>query len=900
MSVPQKPENALKRAEELIDVGKKQDALDTLHAAIQHRKVRNLWTSTIEKIMVKHLELCVELKKMRTAREGLYQYRTMCQAANISSLELVVQKFRKAAEEKVSEAKKAQDLHMKEMGDLDEMEAPQTILLRAIQANDTRQQSQDRDVHMHFRFLWDTYKVVLDVLKSNVRLEEVYHETARHAFEFCRANQRPQEFKRLCDTLRKNFQELNKHPSGGKAAAHQVNPNNADTIMRTLETRCKQLQILTELDLWGGAYLTATEIFDLMSKARPKPHLRSMYYEYLGQIFWKSDNHLFHAFACLKNLMFVKAAKQNITKEELQLLASKAVLATLCVPFQKTSDIHATLELTTEGASSPYEKAKKHAQLFNVQTVPTRDSIAQSLVEKGLLPLAQDAKPFLDDIATGELFDGKLVPYITPLKQIIFFRLMKQLSEVYANMTIDNFEHAASIVPFSIAEKWMANAARQHGINIQINYSHKAIVFGAPRKVDMKSMKQPLIEIGLKLQQAMQRVAPEEQNTKEKVEKQQLSTNIVKRIEEETRLIRQRKEEIERRKEESERRKDMLERKAQARQREQEEREAEAERARQEIEREKREREREEQRKREQEMIKNKEMLEEMKKQADLSKASNLKIQGKKIQEIVAEDLTKLDPVQIMQAREAQMKRDRQEKIRQRKLESKRVDHLARALREEEQKYLDQWAEDIENEDAAYLDKAEEKLIEEQRQKHDELLKERDVLVYYARAKERWYNEKMEARREEYEQLWEERQKKCEEKVVELKIERARERLKQQADAMKERDRAAKAEKERRQREEEEEERREREAREEEERREAEDREKERAAEEKKAKLEAARKRKEEEEEARKRAEEKRRQKEEEIDARRAAEAEAAKSARVAERSERPDRDREPPRRTDG
>ena len=65
-------------------------------------------------------------------------------------------------------------------------------------------------------------------------------------------------------------------------------------------------------------------------------------------------------------------------------------------------------------------------------------------------------------------------------------------------------------------------------------------------------MRQPLIEIGHKLQQALQRVAPEEQLKKDKVEKQLLSNNIVRRIEEETRQIRQRKEEIERRKEEQE------------------------------------------------------------------------------------------------------------------------------------------------------------------------------------------------------------------------------------------------------------------------------------------------------------------------------------------------------------
>eukprot|EP00435_Cladocopium_sp_Y103_P064376 s366_g26.t1 len=74
---------------------------------------------------------------------------------------------------------------------------------------------------------------------------------------------------------------------------------------------------------------------------RPKPHLRSMYYEHLGQIFWKSENYLFHAFASLKNVFFVKGAKQNMPKSELELLASRAVLAMLCVPFQENSDIQA-------------------------------------------------------------------------------------------------------------------------------------------------------------------------------------------------------------------------------------------------------------------------------------------------------------------------------------------------------------------------------------------------------------------------------------------------------------------------------------------------------------------------------------------------------------------------------
>jgi len=885
----QKPENALKRSEELIEVGKHQDALDTLNLAIQNRKWSNNWNVTLERIMTKHLELCVELKKMRVAREGLHKYRTTCQAANIGSLELVVQVFRKKAEEKVNEAKaQTEGLRTEKMDNLEEEEPPQAILLKAIQAHDTRQQSQDRDVHSHFRFLWDTYKVILDVLKSNVRLEEVYHETAQHALEFCRQNKRVAEFKKLIDSLRKNWQDFFRRTG---TMQNQVNPSNPETISRTIETRFSQLRTATELDLWREAYTTATEINDLMNKAKTKPKQRSEYYEYLGRIFWKSDNHLFHAFACLKNLLFVKVQKRDLSPQELQILASKALMATLCVPFQKNSDIHTTLELTTSSSESlTYDKAKKHAALFNAQSVPTRETIIGSLVEKNLvayaaepcqklfaliesdftpLSLCQDAKPFLDQIEdeAGNVCEGKLADYITPVKRIIFLRLMKQLSEVYQNMTIENFERAASIVPFAQAEKWMANAARQQGINIQINYREKAIVFGATRKFDMKSLRQPLIEIGYKLQQAMSRVAPEEQHKKEKLERQQLSHNIVRRIDEETRLIRQRKEEIERRKEETERKKEIQQKEEIEKIKKQEMQEAQIENLRQENERKRRAQEREEEKVKQIELNKQKEMLEQLQKTTE--KARNaFKVGGKKVTDISVEDLQEIGIAQVQKAREMQVQRERQEKIRQRKLEMKRIDHLARALREQEESNLDEWADEQEAKDRDFLEQAEAEKAEEQRKMHAEALLEKEKLIVFQSQKDQWISEQMSSRDSAYREQMEARNQRCQEKVVRRKIERARARMEkaqQEEQESREREEKRRADEERRRQEEEE--------REEEERREAE---RKRIEEERKAEEEEERKRKAEAkaaerrqmDEMRERAEAKRRAREKEIEER--------------------------------
>ncbi|KAF3447820.1 hypothetical protein FNV43_RR08526 [Rhamnella rubrinervis] len=62
MSTFAKPENALKRAEELINVGQKQDALQALHDLITSKRYR-AWQKPLERIMFKYVELCVDLRR---------------------------------------------------------------------------------------------------------------------------------------------------------------------------------------------------------------------------------------------------------------------------------------------------------------------------------------------------------------------------------------------------------------------------------------------------------------------------------------------------------------------------------------------------------------------------------------------------------------------------------------------------------------------------------------------------------------------------------------------------------------------------------------------------------------------------------------------------------------------
>ena len=62
-----------------------------------------------------------------------------------------------------------------------------------------------------FKFLWETYRTVLDILRNNARLEALYAMTAARAFQFCLTYKRTTEFRRLCDILRNHLANLNKY-----------------------------------------------------------------------------------------------------------------------------------------------------------------------------------------------------------------------------------------------------------------------------------------------------------------------------------------------------------------------------------------------------------------------------------------------------------------------------------------------------------------------------------------------------------------------------------------------------------------------------------------------------------------------------------------------------------------
>lgn len=229
-----KPETALRRAEELISINQPNAALALLHEVLSSRRHKT-WSTTYEKIIILYLDLCLQLNRSREAKDGLHQYRNLSQSQAPGSLELVIRHLIDSSEKRCRLAKEAADKGediapfiagdkptetivspntegVDEDGDDDAFfDAPQSIMLSTMSTDPEKVQRDTAVLLPALKFLWEVYRAVLDILKSNSKLEKLYHSSAQSALKFCGEYKRRVEFRRLCDMMRMHLGNLQKY-----------------------------------------------------------------------------------------------------------------------------------------------------------------------------------------------------------------------------------------------------------------------------------------------------------------------------------------------------------------------------------------------------------------------------------------------------------------------------------------------------------------------------------------------------------------------------------------------------------------------------------------------------------------------------------------------------------------
>lgn len=402
--------------------------------------------------------------------------------------------------------------------DLEAIETPESILLSTVSGEQSKDRTDRAIVTPWLKFLWETYRTVLEILKNNARLEVMYQSTALQAFNFCQKYVRKTEFRRLCELLRNHVQNAAKYQS----QMHAINLSDPDTLQRHLDTRFQQLNVAVELELWQEAFRSVEDIHTLLnlSKRPAKNVMMANYYEKLTQIFRVSENYLFHAAAwsryynLLRQSANLVAAGQSSKKDmpaaseaDLNRVASFVLLAALSIPVISTTRSRGALMDVDEVRKS---KNTRLTNLLGMSSAPTRAILFKDAMSKGLLKRARpeirelyqilevDFHPLsickrISPILTQIGSDPDMEKYVAPLQQVILTRLFQQLSQVYESVELKFVHELAQFPdPYQIdsatIEKFIMNGCKKGDLAIRVDHATNVITFDSDVFSSAKSL----------------------------------------------------------------------------------------------------------------------------------------------------------------------------------------------------------------------------------------------------------------------------------------------------------------------------------------------------------------------------------------------------------------------------
>eukprot|EP00178_Gracilaria_changii_P026361 TRINITY_DN810_c0_g1_i2.p1 TRINITY_DN810_c0_g1~~TRINITY_DN810_c0_g1_i2.p1 ORF type:complete len:985 (-),score=228.33 TRINITY_DN810_c0_g1_i2:1811-4765(-) len=452
--------------------------------------------------MMKLMELSVELRQPAMVKEALHKYRAMCMQSNVASLEDVVKFLVDLAERRTENARKSVDEKVLEKAeDLEDeaMETPETLLLEAAGNALTKERIDRQQVVPWMRFLWEVYRVVVDIVKSHNKLELCYHSISVKAFKFCLKYKRFMEFRRLCDMLR---QHLNQLMNNARNSPNDVKITDAETLQKFMETRFIQLSTAVTLEHWQEAYRTIEDIHLIMTlgKTKAKPQHMSIYYDKLMQVFWVSGNYLYHAHALYKLYTLSVKQNRNLSAEDAQIMASRLVLAALSIPVydDRSAVLSESYGVITDVLGSPInENAARHARmaaLLGYSTAARRGPLLTELLAKGI---GEACHPELRDLYS--LLEGEMAPlqfsnrfkkildfvnskdilkeYAPPLRRAAIFRLLEQLGRVYDVMRLDHMKKVADFADYSEVEETALMALKTRSLAVRFDYQNQCLRF---------------------------------------------------------------------------------------------------------------------------------------------------------------------------------------------------------------------------------------------------------------------------------------------------------------------------------------------------------------------------------------------------------------------------------------
>lgn len=496
----------------------------------------------------------------------------------------------------------------------------------------------------------------------------------------------------------------------------------------------------------------------------PKAKILAAYYEKLTNLFWVSENYLFHAFAWYKYYSLCKEFNRGMSPEMKKMQASAVLLAALCIPAtaekggrgsgggNKTLGQQRDAIQTTVEDDIAKEKMARLATLLGFHTTePSREAILAEIRLRNImedvpdylrelyvvledttdpLDMVERARSLLDalhaetgvmtpspssegvDAATKAaadygaeadtaVEDHTLAKYVQPLTNVLILKLIFNLSEAYHTISIDHVKNLTSGLGISFEQMEKSIVLSTQSRALSVRIDHRlGCIRFGNAALESDRMRSQLSTLAKRLTTACNIISPPDSNAIS-AERAPIYAEVRANLEYEHIATLERRIIIEKRKEEAERLvQERLRKEEAARKAEELARKAEEDRR---LAREQKMREREK--------------LQKIQEEMDaMEKKRYLTAMGRSVDKMTAEELKTVDTVALAKEHAEKANKKREEAERKVKEAARQLDYLVRATRIEELQRIKQRFEERVKEDKQ---RYEEEVVERAKQAKD-------------------------------------------------------------------------------------------------------------------------------------------------------------------------------------
>ena len=450
---------------EKLSLNDKEGALQTFHEAVISKLKGSI--TTLDDIMKQHVKLCVDLENFKLLREVLPIYRNAVQINSPQSLKDLLEVLQDCTSGKVAVG--SPDT----LAALDDLDGEGDLTM--VMTQDT-----SRSEASALKFLWETYKLCIDLLKTNGKLVDTYRNMATKALTFCEEKKRKVECIRLCENLRIHLINVIKNHRNQTSTNfnYVINLDDEETVSALMKLKRKQIETCISLELYQEAYKAIEDAYQLsLLQETLAPSFKSWYYHMASTTLLKGKHWRCHSYVYFLYLSVNMKANKKLAAEEKTEMCTQFLVSAMAIPVNDPPEVDLTAKLETLLWDSHIPERSHLLEKLAVSVLPFVTPWAKdlyTLMHEENLPkdLVAKVKPLLEHLRCPELES-----YVPNIEQLVISKVVDRLVKSYTSITFKSFTKIVDFIEFSQIETHMLELSKKSGLHILIDKAKQAFFF---------------------------------------------------------------------------------------------------------------------------------------------------------------------------------------------------------------------------------------------------------------------------------------------------------------------------------------------------------------------------------------------------------------------------------------